>query len=84
MKVWMPNPWYYPEPHETAIPSIKNLAVDMDIDASFGVNNIKAWISPTREDPAVLIPSGRDDGYEEIKWHGEVHLVYSADLEHEK
>ena len=80
----MPNPWYYPKPHETAIPSIKNLAVDMDIDVSFGVNNIKAWISPTREDPAVLIPSDRSDGYEEIKWHGEVHLVYSIDLEHER
>ena len=44
----------------------------------------KAWITPTKEDPAQLIPSNRDDGYEEIKWHGEVHLVYSIDLEHEK
>ena len=74
MKVWMPNPWYY---STDAIPSVRR-------SDEIGFDAVKKWISPTREDPAVLIPSDRSDGYEEIKWHGEVHLVYSIDLEHEK
>jgi hypothetical protein len=38
------------------------------------------YISPTRDDPAELVQSHRDDGKEEIVWHGSKYLVFSMDL----
>ena len=42
---------------------------------------VKLWIAPTKDDPAQTIPSDRDDGYEQIVWHGVIHLVQSIDIE---
>ena len=42
------------------------------------------WIAPTEDDPAELIPSGRTDGYEQIIWHEQTHLVQSIDLDFER
>ena len=39
------------------------------------------WIAPTEDDPAEIIPSDRDDGYEQIVWNDVTHLVQSIDLE---
>jgi len=44
---------------------------------------VKLWIAPTEDDPAQTIPSDRDDGYEQIVWHGLIHLVQSTDIEQE-
>tara|TARA_R110002051_G_scaffold77664_1_gene141124 strand:- start:779 stop:1201 length:423 start_codon:yes stop_codon:yes gene_type:complete len=42
-----------------------------------------SWIAPTEDDPAVIIPSDRTDGYEHIVWHDVTYLVQSVDLEFE-
>ena len=42
------------------------------------------WIAPTEQDPAQLIPSDRTDGYEQIIWHEQTHLVQSIDLDFER
>ena len=44
----------------------------------------KEYISPTRDDPAELIKSPRDDGKEIICWHGSKYEVFSMDLTFEK
>ena len=41
-------------------------------------------IAPTKEDPAQLIPSDRTDGYEQVVWHEQTHLVQSIDLDFER